>query len=539
MARMAILILFTAATLVAQSHTVKLPTAANTSDLTVKDSRDSVLLRVSGNGRVGIGVASSNEPLEVASTTATAIISDGGGSTRRGLLLVGPTSSSDYAQIESFFYPSTGKPLVINNSGQGKVGIWTTNPQQALHVNGTIYSSSGGFQFPDGSLQTTAVTSPAQWITSTSDIYYSTGKVAVGTSTFDGTLTVTGNDGILATGTFGGGTAWSLGPGTRLHWYPKKAAFRTGRIDGAQWDDSNIGTYSAAFSYNTKASGIGSSAFGYQTTASGDYSTSFGFQTTASGTNSIAIGENATASTSNAVAIGRSVTASGASGARAFGVQATASGSRSFVLGSYISTNGVTGNWFIGDSSTTTVTTPDPLTPSNMMWMRFNNGYRWYSSALLNTGVFLNTNGTSWSSISDSTKKTNFKQADGEYFLSSLSKLKLGSWNYTSQDPQQFRHYGPMAQEIFRYFGHDGIGTIGNDTTLATADMDGIIMICLQALEKRTQELKEAQETITRLNEEFQRQQAELAELKNAIRALTGASGQENQGVSISEKRNR
>jgi septal ring factor EnvC (AmiA/AmiB activator) len=96
-----------------------------------------------------------------------------------------------------------------------------------------------------------------------------------------------------------------------------------------------------------------------------------------------------------------------------------------------------------------------------------------------------------------------------------------------------------MAQEIFHYFGHDGIGTIGNDTTLATADMDGIIMICLQALEKRTRELKEAQETITRLNEEFQRQQAELAELKNAIRALTGASGQENQGVSISEKRNR
>jgi hypothetical protein len=48
-----------------------------------------------------------------------------------------------------------------------------------------------------------------------------------------------------------------------------------------------------------------------------------------------------------------------------------------------------------------------------------------------------------------------------------------------------------MAQEIFHYFGKDDFGTIGNDTTLATADMDGIIMIALQALEKRTTEQAE------------------------------------------------
>ena len=48
-----------------------------------------------------------------------------------------------------------------------------------------------------------------------------------------------------------------------------------------------------------------------------------------------------------------------------------------------------------------------------------------------------------------------------------------------------------MAQEIFHYCGKDDFGTIGNDTTLATADMDGIIMIALQALEKRTTEQAE------------------------------------------------
>jgi hypothetical protein len=38
----------------------------------------------------------------------------------------------------------------------GNVGIGTTTPAQSLSVNGKIYSGTGGFQFPDGSLQTTA-----------------------------------------------------------------------------------------------------------------------------------------------------------------------------------------------------------------------------------------------------------------------------------------------------------------------------------------------------------------------------------------------
>jgi hypothetical protein len=315
-----------------------------------------------------------------------------------------------------------------------------------------------------------------------------------------------GDGGWYLQGTFNTGTIPIEGAGTRLLWYPKKAAFRAGNVSGTQWNDGDIGLYSAALGYNTSASGGSSVAMGYQTTASG--------------TASIALGDYATASGYYAVAIGAEV---------------TASGSFSTAMGRRVSTNGKSGAFIIGDALG-----PDLFsTANNQMMMRFAGGYVLYSNLTATVGVQLAGSGSSWSTISDSTKKTNFKQADGEYFLSSLSKLKLGSWNYTSQDPQQFRHYGPMAQEIFHYFGHDGIGTIGNDTTLATADMDGIIMICLQALEKRTRELKEAQETITRLNEEFQRQQAELAELKNAIRALTGASDQENQGVSISEKRNR
>lgn len=43
-------------------------------------------------------------------------------------------------------------------TASGKVGIATTSPAYPLSVVGVIYSSSGGFRFPDGTTQTTAAT---------------------------------------------------------------------------------------------------------------------------------------------------------------------------------------------------------------------------------------------------------------------------------------------------------------------------------------------------------------------------------------------
>jgi len=46
-----------------------------------------------------------------------------------------------------------------------------------------------------------------------------------------------------------------------------------------------------------------------------------------------------------------------------------------------------------------------------------------------------------------------------------------------------------MAQDFFAAFGNDGIGQIGTETTITSTDMDGILMIAVQALEKRTQQI--------------------------------------------------
>jgi hypothetical protein len=74
---------------------------------------------------------------------------------------------------------------------------------------------------------------------------------------------------------------------------------------------------------------------------------------------------------------------------------------------------------------------------------------------------------------------------------SEIRGFELSSWNFIGHDPKRFRHYGPMAQDFFAAFGHDGLGQIGSETTINSGDLAGILMIAVQALEKRTAELKQ------------------------------------------------
>jgi len=90
-----------------------------------------------------------------------------------------------------------------------------------------------------------------------------------------------------------------------------------------------------------------------------------------------------------------------------------------------------------------------------------------------------------FTSGSDVHLKENFQPVNGEQVLGKIRGLQLTSWNFIGHDPKQFRHYGPMAQDFFAAFGHDGLGTIGTDTTITSTDMDGILMIAAQALERR------------------------------------------------------
>jgi hypothetical protein len=127
-----------------------------------------------------------------------------------------------------------------------------------------------------------------------------------------------------------------------------------------------------------------------------------------------------------------------------------------------------------------------------------------------NTDVTVIEGQVGFTASSDATKKENFQPVDGEAVLNKIQGLALSSWNFIGHNPKQFRHYGPMAQEFFAAFGRDALGTIGTPTTITSTDIEGILMIAVQALEKRTAEQREALETL----------KAENAALKTPLEAL-------------------
>ncbi|HEX5869540.1 MAG TPA: hypothetical protein VFY65_03930, partial [Longimicrobium sp.] len=83
------------------------------------------------------------------------------------------------------------------------------------------------------------------------------------------------------------------GSGTRMMWYPRKAAFRAGGISGTQWDAANIGDYSVAIGQDVRASASNAVAFGLRSTAAQQSSFAVGEDNTASGAASVAMGYHA------------------------------------------------------------------------------------------------------------------------------------------------------------------------------------------------------------------------------------------------------
>ena len=136
------------------------------------------------------------------------------------------------------------------------------------------------------------------------------------------------------------------GAGTRLMWYPGKAALRAGSVTAMQWNKDSIGNYSIALGIDTKAKGEGSVALGGGTIASGQlstamgtlttasalYSTSFGLQTIASGIGSTAFGFQTLSSGVYATASGY-LTKAKATGSFAAGGFTVASGDASASFG--------------------------------------------------------------------------------------------------------------------------------------------------------------------------------------------------------------
>jgi trimeric autotransporter adhesin len=247
------------------------------------------------------------------------------------------------------------------------------------------------------------------------------------------------------------------------------------------------GDTSTAMGQGTFAGGNNSTAMGSFTAARGNHSTAMGKYTDANGYAATAIGDSSLASGSISFASGFRTTASG-DYSTAIGRQTTASGDFSIAMGNNVSTNNKVGAFILGDNSSASIM----LSPaSNFFLARFANGYHFVTSANLSTGCSLGAGDNAWTTGSDVRTKENFAEINGEDFLKKISNLHLTSWNYKKQNPATFRHYGPMAQDFHAAFGKDEYGTIGNDTTINSADFAGVSFVAIQALEKRTQKIEQ------------------------------------------------
>ncbi len=241
----------------------------------------------------------------------------------------------------------------------GNLGIGTTTPTQALDVSGYVRGSTGlcigsdcRTAWPTSSSSGVTGSGTTNYLTKWSSssaigdsIIYDDGTyVGIGTTSPTAGLHLANNDGALFTGTLGSGSIPVEGAGTRMMWYPGKAAFRVGNATGTEWDNSNVGYYSVATGAWTEASGVSSVAMGDNNQSTGDYSTSFGFYNEATGNAAFATGSSSNADGSSSATF-NSNTDADAMYATAFGRSTTAESYASLVLGRYNESLGSNTTW--------------------------------------------------------------------------------------------------------------------------------------------------------------------------------------------------
>ena len=208
------------------------------------------------------------------------------------------------AQLTVKDQESTPNTLLQVND-EGNAGSITLPPLSSIGTpTNKLYNIGSSLFWNGGALGTAG--SAAGWTELGSNVILSTlsDKVGIGTSSPSANLHVTGNDGVIFRGTLGSGSVLNLGAGTRMMWYPKKAAFRAGDVANAKWDDANIGDYSIAAGFNTEASGFSAVSMGHDNTASGAYSCGLGMSTSATGNYSTSMGRLTKANSFASTAIG-------------------------------------------------------------------------------------------------------------------------------------------------------------------------------------------------------------------------------------------
>jgi hypothetical protein len=240
--------------------------------------------------------------------------------------------------------------------------------------------------------------------------------------------------------------------------------------------------------YATVGGGSGNTADGmFSTVAGGEHNTASGQSATVGGgwsnaasghSSTVGGGNDNTASGSDAtVGGGRGNTASGFLATVPGGVMNIAAGDYSFAAGWQAHANN-DGCFVWGDSTPAEV----DCNTDNRFIARASGGLEFYSRSDLGTYCKLPAGSGSWSCSSSRDLKENFTPVDGQEVLASVAEIPITTWNYKAQDAAT-RHMGPVAQDFFAAFG---LGE--SETSISTADADGVALAAIQGLYQLSQE---------------------------------------------------
>ncbi len=460
----------------AQSTIVKLPTGSNTSDFSITDNSNNVLMKLFGDGGFSL----------FGNVSAGAIPMTGAGARlmwypKKYAFRAGYVEGTQWDDANIGLYSTAlGKSTTAGGYSSVAMGSYTRAIADCSTALGNYGLASGKYSTAMGYVAAAIGENSTAMGSNTTAV--GKNSTAMGSST-----------------NAGGENSTAMGSSTNASG-TNSTAMGSATVASAE--------YSTSMGQSTTASGGNATAMGIGTIASGRYSTAMGNYTSSTGTASTAIGSQTTASAPNSTAMG---------------TWTTASGGYSTAIGCRVTTNGMDGACIIGDYSDT----PTSSSANNQMTMRFAGGYRLFSNSGVTTGVYMNAGVSGWMNYSDRNSKENFHQVDGEQLLVKISELSISEWNYRGTDAS-VRYVGPVAQDFYAAFHLGGKDSLGINSIC----IDGVNMAAIQALEKRTSELKKAYEEIAGLRQlaterEKTQQllnehlQAELLQLRESIKGIT------------------
>jgi hypothetical protein len=287
-----------------------------------------------------------------------------------------------------------------------------------------------------------------------------------------------GSGNVLFTGGFKeyAGIPPASGTGTRMMWYPDKAAFRAGYVEDVNWNRDSIGNYSIAMGYNPKAKGWFSTAIGFGCNATGYFSTALGVETTASGGSAFATGYGTIASGVESTATGSMTIASGRY-STSMGYRAKAFGDYSFAI-------------HLSSSTATLVEVPA-------------NTFRITGAAAIGGNV-------AWTNFSDRRLKKEIVAIGSENNLSKILMLNAVRYRWTEHD--QLLNLGFIAQDVLdivpesvRYDEHNDIYSM---------EYTALIPVLVEGMKEQQEIIEKLQKNIEQLKQENYNLRASVEELE-------------------------